>query len=55
MKLHEKRDQNLANFEKSFGYRLKKMTDDTEVPITAANVDDVFKTDAEKFQHQIKQ
>ena len=51
MKLHEKRDQNLSNFEKSFGYRLKMMTDDREVPISSANVEEIFKNDAEQFQH----
>ena len=54
MKLHEKRDENLQNFEKSFGYRLKKMTDESEVPISSANVDEVFKADAEQFSKQIR-
>lgn len=54
MKLHEKRDENLQNFEKSFGDRLKKMTDDSEVPISSANVDEVFKADAEQFSTQIR-
>jgi Leucine-rich repeat (LRR) protein len=48
MKTKEKNE--LQNFEKSFGYRLKKMTDDQEVPINAANVDELFKSDAEMFE-----
>lgn len=48
MKPQQKND--IQNFEKSFGYRLKKMTDDQEVPINAANVDELFKTDAQMFE-----
>lgn len=47
--LHEKRDENLQNFEKSFGYRLKKMTGDEEIPMSSANVDEIFLTDANTF------
>jgi len=54
MALHEKRDQNLQNFEKSFGYRLKKMTEDKEIPISSANIDAEFKKDAEIFESKIK-
>jgi len=46
MKITEKRNQKLESFEKSFGYRLKKMTDDEELPLNAANADELFKQDA---------
>lgn len=49
MKITEKRNQKLDSFEKSFGYRLKKMTDDEELPLSAANADELFKQDAMIF------
>ena len=54
MKITEKRNQKLDSFEKSFGYRLKKMTDDEELPLSAYNADQVFKKDAEVFQNKVK-
>jgi len=49
MKITEKRNQKLDSFEKSFGYRLKKMTDDEELLLSAANADELFKQDAMIF------
>jgi hypothetical protein len=54
MKITENRNQKLDSFEKSFGYRLKKMTDDEELPFSAYNADQVFKKDAEVFQNKVK-
>jgi hypothetical protein len=48
LKTDMKREQ-LSSFEKSFGYRLKKMTDDSEMFINAPNVDEEFKADAANF------
>lgn len=39
MKATVERDQSLASFEKSFGYRLKKMNDDEELAFSASNAD----------------
>ena len=49
MKITEKRNQKIDSFEKSFGYRLKKMTDDEELPLSAANAEELFKQDAMIF------